>query len=236
LLDARADLAEGIMLAADTTVVRAVLDHSECATVFQRHRIDYCCQGKRTIAAACAERGVDLALVLGELERAIAERARSGERDPSYLGTSELIAHIVTTHHDYLRQAMPFVRSLAAKVARVHGDADIRLRELDTIVAELSSLLVPHLDDEEDSLFPAMRDPRAALEPLRAELAAARDDHAAVGGLLERLRDVTADYALPSWACTSYRTLFAELAQLEDDVRRHVHLENNVLWPRFEAA
>jgi regulator of cell morphogenesis and NO signaling len=223
------------MLHADTTVVRAVLDHSECASVFHRHRIDYCCQGKRTIAAACADRGVDVSLVLGELERAIEERERGGQRDPAYLGTSELIAHIVTTHHDYLRQALPFVRALAAKVARVHGEADSRLCELDVIVAELSSLLLPHLDDEETSLFPAMCDAKAALAPLRAELLAARDDHAAVGGLLERMRDVTADYALPGWACTSYRTLFAELAQLEDDVRRHVHLENNVLWPRFES-
>jgi regulator of cell morphogenesis and NO signaling len=220
---------------AETTVVRAVLEHSECAAVFQRHRIDYCCHGQRTIAAACADRGVDHAVVLAELAQAIAGRV-GAEVDATRLGTPDLIAHIVTTHHDYLRQALPFVRALAGKVARVHGDSDPRLRELDAIVAEVASTLWPHLDDEEASLFPAMRDPGADLERIRAEVRTARVDHTAVGALLERMRDVAGDYQAPSWACTSYRTLFAELAQLEADVHRHVHLENNVLMPRFEAA
>ncbi|HEY0838811.1 MAG TPA: DUF542 domain-containing protein, partial [Vulgatibacter sp.] len=104
------------MLDPTRTVAQIVLDHSASAPVFQRHRIDFCCKGDMTLRDACAQRGLEEAVVLADLEHAI--RSRSGEitRDPRSLSTPGLVAHIVATHHEYLRRALPFARTLAAKV------------------------------------------------------------------------------------------------------------------------
>jgi regulator of cell morphogenesis and NO signaling len=223
------------MLSPSRTVASVVLDHSECAEVFQRHRIDFCCRGDLSLESAARERGVELVPLMGELERAIA--ARGGSRDASMrdVPTAELIEHIVEKHHGYLRRALPFLRPLAAKVARVHGEHDPRLRELDEAVAALAEALLDHLDDEERTLFPALGDRRATAAETATLLSAMHDEHLAVSRMLERVRAAAEDFTLPDWACNSYRALFRELAALEGDVFTHVHLENHVLKPRFEA-
>ncbi|MGK4007972.1 DUF542 domain-containing protein [Sorangium sp. So ce1036] len=222
------------MLSPAQSVANIVLDHSECAQVFQQHRIDFCCRGELSLERAARERGVELPALLGQLERAIAERrgaAPDAMRDAS---TPALIDHIVGKHHAYLRKALPFVRALAAKVARVHGERNPKLRALDGAVGELSDALLAHLDDEEANLFPALRSAGADVDPETARaLAAMREEHLAVAKLLETLRDASDDFALPDWACGSYRALFGELQAIEQDTFRHVHLENHVLAPRF---
>ncbi|HEX8950671.1 MAG TPA: DUF542 domain-containing protein [Polyangia bacterium] len=220
------------MIDPQQAVANLVLDHSECAEVLQRHRIDYCCHGETTLAAACRERRLDVGVVVGELERAIHERRGDGE-DARALSSAALIALILSRYHAPLRKTLPFVRTLAAKVARVHGEHNPRLIDLGQIVAELAETLEAHLDDEEATLFPTL----TAAEPDPRSVAGLsktmRDDHEVVGELLGRLRASAEDYAVPDWACNSYRTLFRELGQLETDVLRHVHLENHVLLPRF---
>jgi len=230
-------LPAGTIIDPQQTVASVVLDHSECAPVFQRHRIDYCCRGDTSIAAACEKLGLSTDAVLEELSDAIARRGSTdAHEDVRDLSTPALVARIVDRHHAYLRRTLPFVRGLAEKVARVHGDRDARLRELDTVVRELATTLLPHLDEEEQALFPhVLADPPDATL-VRRELAAMRDEHLVVAELLERLRRITGDYRRPDWACNSYRTLFAELENLEADVLVHVHLENHVLMPRFTGA
>src|SRR5512141_187751 len=102
------------------TVASIVLDHSECAPVFQRNRIDFCCRGDMTVEAACAERQLDPAVVVAELERAIAERHGDTGGDPRAMPTEALVDHIVAHHHWYLRNVLPFVNAIASKVGRVH--------------------------------------------------------------------------------------------------------------------
>jgi regulator of cell morphogenesis and NO signaling len=222
------------MLDPQTTVAQTVLDHSACAAVFQRHRIDYCCHGDRSIVQACGDRGVDVVGLIAELEAAISERGDGGV-EAAALDTSELIGHIVSTHHTYLRRALPFVGGLATKVHRVHGAKEPRLAEVETLCATLATELDAHLDDEEERLFPALGARPVDTRAVRAEFATMFEDHLRVGALLERLRAATDDFTPPAWACTSFRTLFAELANLEADILRHVHLENHVLMPRFVA-
>jgi len=213
------------------TVADVVLRHSECAEVFQRHRIDYCCRGDRSVAQAARERGVDVAVLMRQLDQAIAARRDAAAPNMQALSTAALIEHIVDTHHAYLRKTLPFLRPLAMKVARVHGDRDPRLHALEDDLVELVETLLPHLDDEERTLFPALRAGVAAAPQL---LATMLDEHLAVGELLARIRTACDDYTVPSWACSSYRALFRELAALEQDIFTHVHLENHVLLPRFE--
>lgn len=215
------------MLDPTQTVATLVLDHSGSAEVFQRHRIDFCCKGGMTIEAAARERGVDLASLLAELQQALSAR-EGGRDDPRALSTPRLVEHLVSTHHAYLRRALPFVEALALKVHRVHAEHDPRLAELEAAVVELVEALEPHLDDEEQSLFPAI----LRGDEVAPQLAAMQVEHLAVAKLLERIRSVTSDFSVPGWACTSYRTLFSELEALEHDTFTHVHLENHVLAPR----
>lgn len=215
------------------TVASIVLSHSACAQVFQKHRIDFCCKGHMSLEDASQARGLDTRALIAELEEAIRGRTGAAASDPRKLSTPALIAHIISTHHEYLRKTLPFVVPLAAKVSRVHGDHNPLLRDLEVVVKELSDALIPHLDVEERVLFPALMANNAEPEFVKRELAEMQKDHLEVADLLERMRNATEDYRLPDWACNSYRTLFSELEQLEADILRHVHLENHVLMPRF---
>jgi regulator of cell morphogenesis and NO signaling len=223
------------MLDRNQTVAAVVLDHSECAAVFQRHHIDFCCKGDRSVAVAANERGLDPDALLAELAQAITGRRGDRATDPKTLTTPMLVAHIMTRHHEYLRTALPFITGLAVKVARVHGDHNPKLVALEAAVLELTETLLPHLDDEEQTLFPAL----LAKTTERAWAAKLLDgmltEHLAVAGILERIRAASDEFSLPDWACNSYRTLFAELRQVESDIFTHVHLENHVLRPRFAA-
>jgi regulator of cell morphogenesis and NO signaling len=222
------------MLDPRTPVATLVLDHSECAAVFARHRIDYCCKGQKPLADACQDLGLDPGRVVEELEVAINRRAAGATpTDPRQLSTREVIVRLIAPHHQYLHRVMPFLQTLAMKVARVHGDREPSLREVARIVDRLITTLRAHLADEEETLFPALLAGRAAVAaPL---LRTMRTEHEEVGEMLAALRAAAADFAPPEWACTSYRTLMTELAHLEADTLAHVHLENHVLLPRFEA-
>lgn len=213
-------------------VAQIVLDHPETATIFQRLTIDFCCHGHQRLEDACAESGYDANAVIRELEAAIAAR-KTPTDDPRALSTPALIDHIVNKHHAYLRTALPTVVGLAHKIATVHGMRDARLYELASLVRDLSDAMLPHLDEEETTVFPAMRaecPDRAAIATLLSEV---ESEHEQVGALLASIRVAANDYIEPDWACSTYRRLFTELVRLEADTLRHVHLENHVLAPRF---
>ncbi|MEO8501597.1 MAG: iron-sulfur cluster repair di-iron protein [Vicinamibacteria bacterium] len=223
------------MLDLQQTVANLVLDHSECVEVFQKHRIDFCCRGDMSIEAAAKEKGLAVEALLSELSQAMAARRGDRSADPREFSTPRLISHLISKHHEYLRGALPVVRALAAKVSSVHGDHNPKLRALDTAVRELADALIPHLDEEEQVLFPALmaKNPdRAAVTKL---LDAMLDEHLSVASLLERIHAASDAFTVPEWGCNSYRTLFSELRNLETDVFAHVHLENHVLKPRFAA-
>jgi regulator of cell morphogenesis and NO signaling len=164
--------------------------------------------------------------------------ARRGAAAPDLrtLPTVHLITHIVEQHHGYLRRTLPFIEALAAKVSRVHGEREPRLGDLHAAVAELAAQLLPHLDQEEASLFPSLLAPVRAADAVEATLREVFDEHQAIGAVLARIRDVTDDFQPPAWACKSYRTLLQELAHLEADTFQHVHIENHVLMPRYLAT
>ncbi len=224
------------MLDKNQSVASVVLEHSECAEVFQSHRIDFCCRGELSLDAAARERGVALDGLLAELDRAIAARRGEVTADARALTTPQLIAHIVAKHHVPLRRTLPFVRALANKVARVHGAHNPKLVELDAAVGVLCDTLVPHLDEEERRLFPLLESAEPSPAETAKQLDAMHAEHLQVAGQLERIRAAADDFALPDWACNSYRTLFAELSGLESDIFHHVHLENHVLRPRFASV
>jgi regulator of cell morphogenesis and NO signaling len=224
------------MIDRTATVAQIVLAHPATAPVFQRHRIDYCCRGAVPVPTASAAAGVDAEGLWAELERAaVAAPAGPGD-DVASLSTAALLARIVDRHHGYLREALPRILPLAAKVAHVHGAHEPRLVPLSAAVRDVSGMLLPHLDDEEQVLFPALLARTPDREAIARELARMLEDHLAVGAKLAELRALSGDFSTPEWGCTSYRLLMTELEALEGDVLRHVHLENHVLAPRFANA
>lgn len=224
------------MVNEQTSVAQIVLDHSETAAVFQRRGIDYCCRGELALSDACQARGVDLASMLNELKVAIASRQGSASDDPRLFSTALLIDRIVRRHHRFLRDALPFLVPLAKKVARVHSAHNANLLDLRDAVEELNEVLIPHLDQEEEDLFPRLTSSSAQAEIVAAELTFMRADHLEVSALLTRMRNAAHDYVAPDWACTSYTTLLHELQAVEADLFEHVHLENHVLLPRFQKV
>lgn len=207
------------------------------ARVFERAGLDYCCHGKRTLAVAAAAAGLDADALADEL----AAVEDTGGREVDALGPVELVEHLLATHHAYLHEELPALRALAAKVHGVHGTRHPELAEVDRLVAAIADDLEPHMHKEEQILFPAIThrfgaDSAPAPGSLEAPIRVMEADHEVVGTLLEELRTTTAGYAVPADGCASYQALYARLADLEADTFRHVHLENNVLFPQVRAV
>jgi regulator of cell morphogenesis and NO signaling len=215
------------------TIAQIVLQHPVAARVFQKHKLDYCCRGNVTVPEASSTHGLDPEALFAELEAALPSGAGPQEDDPRTLSTAALIARIVDRHHGYLRKALPYLDPLVAKVARVHGEKNPKLAELKTSYEALAAALYPHLDQEEEVLFPALVSRTPDRELIRKELAAMNEDHLAVGTLLELIHGLSDDFSTPEYGCTSYRVLMTELEALEADILKHVHTENHVLMPRF---
>jgi regulator of cell morphogenesis and NO signaling len=213
------------------------------ARVFETHRIDYCCGGRRSLQDACTKVGADVSSVVAELEAP--PRDVDAGRDWRAAPLNELVAHIIDVHHAYMWQELPRVESLMIKVARVHGEAHPELRELQPIVLGLVDELNGHLMKEERVLFPYVTALGAgsATAPhfgtVQNPIRMMNAEHEGAGHALERVRRLTSDHTPPAGACGSYRALFAALAEMELDLHQHIHLESNVLFPRaveLEAA
>jgi len=220
------------MLDTRRSIADLVLANSACAPVFQRHKIDFCCRGHLSLEDAARARSLDVDALVQELTRAIAERDPRAP-DPTTFSTAGLVTHVIDTHHAYLREALPFILQVADKVARVHGAHNPKLLPLARDAHAIADALLPHLDFEEEVLFPQLLQEAPDADLIARELGAMAAEHRVVGELLAKIRESADDFTLPDWACNSYRALFAELEHLEADVLTHVHLENHALMPRF---
>jgi regulator of cell morphogenesis and NO signaling len=150
--------------------------------------------------------------------------------------TEDLVAQVVSSHHENLRTALPFLSTLSAKVAQVHGEHDPKLIEVRDTFAALSETIEAHLDVEERLLFRLVTPTAGDRAQVERALAYARGEHAEFEAALRRIRELTRDFAAPDWACNSYRRLLAGLRTLEEDLLRHVRVEDEVLFPRLTAA
>ena len=216
----------------DRTLGELVAERPARARVFERLGIDYCCHGHRSLLDASTEAGLDPVTIATELE-AVADRTDS---EIDRLDPLALIDHIVDTHHRYLHEELPLLVALAEKVRDVHGSRHPELVQVAALVTEIRDDLVPHLAKEEQVLFPAIKEwadgqrsfPFGTLSnPVRMMMV----EHDRAGVLLEQLRAATDGYQPPDDGCASYQALYGRLEHLEQDTHRHVHLENNVLFP-----
>ncbi|HEY1205503.1 MAG: iron-sulfur cluster repair di-iron protein [Bryobacteraceae bacterium] len=213
--------------------------------VFEKYGIDYCCGGHRPLAEVCTERGIAADTVLAEVEAG--SRGQAPDRDWMTARLTELIGHIVSRHHRYLNTELPALEVRLAKVVEVHGAKHPEvLGPLHSVFASLKDELEAHLQKEEMVLFPAIEELEAAstagrrphLPPfgtVRNPIRMMEHEHDGAGQALRTMRDLTGGYQPPADACTTYPALYTGLEELEKDLHTHIHLENNILFPRAVA-
>ena len=216
----------------DRTLADLVLERPAAARVLGRLRLDYCCGGRRSLAQACADEGLDPATVGVFLERDL-ELVVTESTDWVSAPPAELCAHIVETHHARLRWELPRLSELAERTAAAHGDTLPALDELREELTRLRRELEEHIAEEERVLFPALVSGGAVG---RGELERLRGEHDTVGARLRRLRELAGGYDSETALCNAHRGLLQGLHGLELDLHQHVHEENNILFPRAVAG
>jgi regulator of cell morphogenesis and NO signaling len=229
---------------ATQTVRQLAVERPNATRIFEKLRIDYCCSGSRPLAEACAAAGVDVETVVRLLEESAEAPAQNGAaRDFQTMSLTALITYIVDTHHSFTRQEMQRLSALLEKVCAVHGQRHPELLEVRSLFQELCSELTPHMFKEEQILFPYIEQTEAAAQNQRAlpqpPFGTVRNpvrmmmlEHDTAGDVLRRIRATSADYTVPADGCFSYQTLYQALATFEIDLHQHIHLENNLLFPR----
>ncbi|HEU5292109.1 MAG TPA: iron-sulfur cluster repair di-iron protein [Cyclobacteriaceae bacterium] len=212
------------------------------AEVFKKYGIDFCCGGKRTVAEACGKKGIDPALVEAELQQV--EKRISGH--PNNFNQWELdflVDYIVNNHHKYVSEAVPFLDELSAKVSRVHGDRHPELIEIEQLTQDVIQELTMHMPKEEMILFPyvkqlvhAKRNSTSIVPPPFGTIAnpinMMEAEHTSAGGAMEAIEELSNRFTPPADACMSYQVLFAKLKEFQQDLHQHIHLENNILFPK----
>jgi regulator of cell morphogenesis and NO signaling len=224
-----------------------VLEVPATMRIFESLNIDYCCGGQRTLADACAHAGRDLQEVQERL--ATLQAAAPATSDPKVWQSApltELIDHIEATHHAFTRSELARVAPLMEKVLKVHGDHHPELARVAQCFEAMDSDLRPHLEKEEQILFPFVRNleagkrtPGCCFGTVQNPIRAMQNEHEQVGDILRELRTLTHDYTAPEDACGSYRSLYLGLRNLEEDLHLHIYLESHLLFPRsieLEAA
>jgi regulator of cell morphogenesis and NO signaling len=215
--------------------------------VFEKLGIDYCCGGGKCLSDVAGEHGLKLPALVEALETAIQTppgKAEATDKDWYAAPLGELVKHIVEVHHGYMHTALPRLRSLVTTVIKAHGaqhgDMLGQVKELfEALDTELSS----HLLKEEQVLFPYIvalemhrrqgeAKPQACFGSLQNPIRQMEHEHESAGGALIKLREATYDYALPPDACPTFRAMYEELQRMEADLHQHIHLENNILFPR----
>jgi len=208
----------------DATIGQIAAETPASVRVFERYGIDYCCGGRVAFDEACRGRGLDAEAVRAEIEREgpVAEDHTDWTKAP----VNDLIDHILEKHHVYLKTNLPLIEAKIAKVMQAHGE---KVPAIAGVFGAMKEELDAHMMKEEMILFPMIRSTgRGAMGPIRVMLA----EHDSAGDALAALRSLTSGYAVPEGACNTWRSLYFELAELERDLHRHIHLENNVLFPR----
>jgi len=211
------------------------------AEVFKKYGIDFCCGGKKTIAEVCAEKNIDATQVETELSQ-ISKEGKASNISYNDWNLDFLADYIVNTHHSYVRKYLPELMTYATKVAKVHGDQHPELIPIQKLVEQINDELTEHMEQEEKVLFTYVKkivQARSASMPLVKEekdlkslIDELEKEHDVVGRCLDKIRELSFGYAIPSDACASYQLLYKMIQEFEDDLHIHIHLENNILFPK----
>jgi regulator of cell morphogenesis and NO signaling len=235
-------------LEATRTVRELAIEIPNATRTFEKLGIDYCCGGSRSLRDACTQAHVALEDVLSELEQGgVFKTAEKSQGQEIASGTlTQLVEHIVGTHHVYVKQELPRIQQLLKKVVAVHGAAHPELGRIQQVFQEMSAELTSHMMKEEHILFPYIAalenavsnrrpQPRPPFGSVSNPVHMMELEHDSAGAALKEISTLSSSYEPPEGACFSYRTLYTALKEFETDLHQHIHLENNILFPRAIA-
>jgi regulator of cell morphogenesis and NO signaling len=233
------------MINTGMTVREVAMELPQSTRLFEKLRIDYCCGGHRPLAEACASAGINVDEVMAMLGEVTPSEA-TGALDFQNASLPGLITHIIDTHHVFTKSEMERLQSLTDKVIGAHGANHPELLHLRELWQRLCADLKPHMFKEEQILFPYMialakaadhkgPAPFAPFGTVNNPIRMMMREHDVAGEIVRELRALTADYKAPADACISYQTLYQALENFERDLHQHIHLENNILFPKALA-
>jgi regulator of cell morphogenesis and NO signaling len=232
-------------LSPETTVREIVAKDFRTATVFDAFGIDFCCGGSRAIGDVCRDRGLALTEVADAIQRAVTESAADVPRFDSW-DAPALVSYIVANHHAYVRSAIPTLLERTKKVEAAHADRHPELRDVAGVFAAVAEEMQSHMMKEERILFPFIvalaeasatgrPSPQAPFGSVANPIRMMEHEHESAGGGMARIKSLTGGYVAPDDGCNTYRVCLEELKAFEADLHRHVHLENNILFPKAKA-
>jgi len=228
----------------DKTVAEIVTENIKTAHIFKKYGIDFCCGGGRTIVEACAKKGVDYTLL--EKELAEVDKVVDNGFDYDKWDLHFLIDHIISVHHKYVEESIPLLLQYADRVAKVHGHHYVEVVEINSLFHEVAQELSAHMKKEELILFPyinqLVKAEKEGLTPARPHFGTVNNpiqmmeyEHENAGDIFKSIAKLSNDYTPPEEACNTYRALYAKLEEFEQDLHKHIHLENNILHPKAIA-
>lgn len=223
------------------TVGEIVASNYKTADVFKKYGIDFCCGGKVGLAEVCNQKSISLADIENDLKNLANQTENAHDFDrwqPDFL-----VDYIVNQHHTYVRENIPVIVQYAQKVARVHGENHPETIEINQLFQEVAMELDAHLQKEEKILFPYIKQLMAAKNESNAcvvspfgtianPIKMMEAEHETAGDIFKKIDALSDNYTPPATACNTYRVLYAKLQEFETDLHKHVHLENNILFPK----
>jgi regulator of cell morphogenesis and NO signaling len=229
----------------DRTIGSIVADDYRTAAVFNAHGIDFCCKGGRTIAEVCRAKGIDPTTLEGEIRQAM-ERTDNTEHDVMHWSLGQLIEHIERVHHRYVESRSTTLLQFLDKLCKVHGDRHPELFAIQREFQECAGAMAAHMKKEELVLFPFINQlekaqlhgttpPTPHFGTVDNPITMMEHEHDAEGERFRRIAELSDGYTNPPDGCTTYATAYAMLSEFEQDLHRHIHLENNILFPRAKA-
>jgi regulator of cell morphogenesis and NO signaling len=230
------------MTATAQTVREIALEQPTAIRVFEQFGIDYCCGGRKPLAEACAAGNLEIDAVIAALEEA---EKKPGIEVENWAARSleSLSSHIVATHHAYVKRELPRLAQLAQKVVSRHGSTKPELPAIANTLKQLDEELTQHLAKEEGVLFPYITalerslsigtpGPNSCFGTVANPIAVMTQEHDAAGSLLSEVRRLTGNFSTPEDACPTFHAFYDGLREFEQDLHQHIHLENNILFPR----
>jgi regulator of cell morphogenesis and NO signaling len=230
------------MNTSERTIGEIVAADYRTAKVFENYGIDFCCGGNVVLAATCAEKGLDLAAITRELD---AVKSEPVERSQNYASWELpfLADYIINAHHTYLKENTGQIAAYAHKIAGVHGAHHPEVIEIATIFDKIAADMAAHLREEEEVFFPAIKRAYATskagsaaeakdIEIIQSSLKKLSQEHEGIGDAVHTIRHLAKEYAIPGDVCNTFVVTYQKLKEFEDDLHKHVHLENNILFPK----
>jgi regulator of cell morphogenesis and NO signaling len=225
-----------------TTVGEYVAQDFRTAALFSKYKIDFCCKGNKTLDEVCQAKGLDINQIESEIN-AVLNSNSSVEMDFKSFSPNLLIDYIIEKHHEYIQEKTPVLLMYLDKLCKVHGERHPELFEINSLFKIASSELLNHLQKEELVLFPfvktmtnAIKNNETIQQPgfgtVENPIAMLKQDHETEGNLFAKISELTNEYNPPMDACETYRVTFAMLKEFEQDLHKHIHLENNILFQK----